>query len=628
MNPFFKRFFSSLSSTLILATAGIPAPTAAQLAGGNAGCPTGTRENPVSLVRNGIFSVNAGTGLGVPTAPAPVPAAPDFLSDLPYRGDVVYPSDVPVPGNPFTGGGLSIQDERVNGGVIPGAPVGVVSGRGVTAPEASQLGVGIDAIPTYLYSNPNLNTAGVPVTIPPQPPGFPAPVIWRQTLTVAPSTVYNFKALFFNLLQPGAPGLNPRIRLQVGPGNIQTPQAIAVGDGSPIPGYPTVANIRQAWIPVQFSFTTLPGQTTIELRIVDETQNISGDDFGLTAIGLRECLPNIGVAKQAGTAIANADGTFTIPYQVTVRNLAPAVGFPDPYLLNNVQLRDNLAATFANATLLRIDNLQSPTLAVNPGFNGTTDTRLLQENVNALPASAEAFVRFNVTIRPGTGTGGRGPYENTVEAVANTISGIRVLDRSNDGTNTDPDGDGDPSNNNTPTIVTLPDSPSSTNQGNLILVKRLTAAIRDGAPLPDVNFSQTVDDPTTPADTDPAWGQSVFAGFPVGATTLPSGNALRSGDQVEYTIYFLSNGTAPATDVSLCDAIPEGTTLIPGSPQVQLGTAIAPGGTVFSPLEPLPPNHPCSDPRNPNGAVIFTLGDLPNTPPNNGGFVRFRVRIN
>jgi uncharacterized repeat protein (TIGR01451 family) len=557
--------------------------------------------------------------LGIAIAPQPVTNFPqiNFGSNLPYRGDAVYPTD-PI-------GGISIQDEQFNGGAIPGAPAGVVSGRGVTAAEAAQVGVGTGAISTYLYSNPNLNTAGIPTTIPPQPPGFPPPVIWSQTIAVAPTTVYNFKALFFNLLLPNTPGLNPSIRLRVGPSNVQTPIALVVGNGAPIPGFPGIANIRQAWIPVQFSFVTSPGQTTALLQIVSETQNVSGDDFGMTAVGVRECVPNIGVAKQAGTPVPTANDTFTIPYTVRVRNFAPPSGAPDPYALNNVQLTEDLTTTFANATIISVTDLQSPTLVVNAGFNGTTEQRLLQPGANTLGAGVEATVTFNVTIRPGTGPNGQGPFENVVIATANTDSGVQVSDRSNDGVNPDPDNDGNPNNNDNPTLVSL--SPSG--RANVVLVKRITNVIRAGGTLPGINFGEFVDDPTTMSDNDPGWAQFRPPGAPVGVFSISDTNPLRSGDEVEYTVYFLSNGSEVARETSICDLIPPGTTLIVNTNQVRLGAA-APtsAGTVFSPLAPLPANNPCPDQRNPNGAVIFDLGNLANTPTNNVGFARFRVRIN
>lgn len=641
MNRPLRTLTCLLSSGVLLNSNFLLLSAQAQVVGSNAGCPPGTREGPVNLVRNGTFTTNAGTGTAVPTAPAPVPAGLAFTSDLPYRGDVVYPSDDPVPGNAFGGGGLSIQDDRFNNGDIPFLPPAlqnVVRGRGVNAAEAALFGLDPVAIPNYLYSNPNLNTAGQPVTIPPAAPGTPPPVIWRQEVVVAPNTVYNFEALFFNLLLPGAPGVDPQIRLRLNfpafPGDSsQTPIPIVVGDGSPIPGFPNVQNTRQSWIPVQFSRPTpnAPLGTPIvaQLEIVDEAQNVVGDDFGLTAIGIRECIPNIGVAKQASPPVANADGTFTIPYTVTVRNLAPAVGTPDPYTLNNVQLTENLAPTFANATIVAVGAPQSQTLAVNPGFNGTTDQSLLQPNVNSLAASTQGTVTFTVTIRPGAGQGGRGPFQNTVVATGSTNSGIPVRDDSNDGQNVDPDGDGDGNNNDNPTEVELPPPGGPQGQGGVVLVKRITNVTRGGATLPGVNFGGFIDDPGSTDDNNPAWAQLVPPSAPVGIINLPNDNPVRSGDEVEYTVYFLSAGSAPALSASICDPIPVGTSLVSDTAQVRLGNnPIGRGGTIFTPLAPLPDNNACPDQRNPNGAVIFDLGDVPNTPTNNVGLVRFRVRVN
>ncbi|EKQ68751.1 conserved repeat protein [Leptolyngbyaceae cyanobacterium JSC-12] len=600
-------------------------PTRAQIAGGNTGCPIGTRESRTNRIRNGNFTINAGTGLGVQTPPAPVPTVVDFFSDLPYRGDAVYPSDVADGANLFGGGGISIQDERFNSGQIPNALPGIVSGRGVTVEEATRVGLDPDAIPTYLYSNPSLNTAGQPTTIPPAPPGTPPPVLWSQTVNVSPNTVYNFEALFFNLLLPGAPGLDPQIRLQAN--GVQTADAIVVGDGSPLPGFPNIPNVRQAWVPVQFQFTTSPGQTSLQLRIVDETQNIVGDDFGVTAISLRECLPNLGVAKQAGTPVRNADGTFTIPYTVSATNLAPVVGIPDPYLLSNVQLTENLATTFANATIVSVSQPQSQTFTVNPGFNGTTDTQLLQSGVNTLGAGATGSVSFSVTILPPSLPQ---TYTNTAVGTGTTSTGDSVQDQSNNGANPDPDGDGNPSNNNDLTTVTVPPEPfPPTGQGAFLLVKRITNITRGGVSLAGNNFAAFVDDPTTINDNAPGWVQLNPPGAPIGLINASNTAPLQTGDEVEYTVYFLSSGLAPVIDVNICDLIPPGTTLIPATNVIRLGNREAvSGGTVFTPLAPLPDNNSCLDQRNPNGAIIFNLGNVSNLPSDNVGFVRFRVRVN
>jgi uncharacterized repeat protein (TIGR01451 family) len=604
-----------ISPVLLLAS-----PVRAQTAISNDGCPVGTREGIGNFVRNPNFTNNAGTGPGVRTPANPPPFAPfpagiDVINDpdgLPYRGDAVYPDDT-------GGGGLSIQNDQFP---IAGVPSAIVAGRGVRSDEAAQAGIGPTAIPTYLYSNPNLRQSGASSFV-----GVP-PVIWGQNISgLSGNTVYNFKALFYNLLLPGAPGVPPQIRLQVAtfgstlatPQIIQTSTAIVVGEGAPIPGFSGIPNVRQAWIPVQFSFRTLPGQTSLQLRIVDEAQNIIGDDFGVTAIGLRECIPNIGVAKRAGTPSQNADGSFTIPYSIVVRNLAPA-GVPDPYVLNNLQLAEDLGVTFAGTTIVSVGNLQSPTLVVNPNFNGTNNTLLLQPNVNSLPAGDSATVNFSVTILPTTNPG---PYTNTVLATATSNSGTNVIDRSTDGAVPDPDGDGNAGNNESPTVVALP------GLANIVLVKRITNITRNGVPLAGVNFATFVDDPNTTDDNNSGWAQLLPQGAPTGVLTLSNNVLARAGDEVEYTVYFLSNGAIPALAANICDPIPPGTTFIPTTAQLQIGTNL-PGssGTFFSPLAPLPANNSCADQRNPNGALIFNLGDVVNTPTDNVGLVRFRVQIN
>lgn len=183
----------------------------------------------------------------------------------------------------------------------------------------------------------------------------------------------------------------------------------------------------------------------------------------------------------------------------------------------------------------------------------------------------------------------------------------------------------DPNSTPNNSVPTEDDQATATlGQPNLRLVKRITAATRSGVP---TTFTDFVDDPTDPNDTVPGWTQAQFS--PVGVPNIPSSQPLRSGDEVEYTIYFLSDGSQPALDVSLCDQVPPLTTLIAGSPVVQQGNANpAPGGAVFSALAPLPSGNSCQEQTNPNGSVIFTFPQISNAAGSNFGFVRIRVRIN
>jgi uncharacterized repeat protein (TIGR01451 family) len=164
-----------------------------------------------------------------------------------------------------------------------------------------------------------------------------------------------------------------------------------------------------------------------------------------------------------------------------------------------------------------------------------------------------------------------------------------------------------------------------TGAANLVLVKRITDITRGGAPLPGVNFAEVINDPTSSNDDDPGWAQIPLTGI----ITLPVTNPVRSNDEVTYTVHFLSNGAAPALDVSICDLISGGTTFISGSLQYKNANADpVPVGTFFTPLAPLPVNNSCPIQTNPNGAAIVDLGTVSNLAGNNFGFIRFRVRIN
>jgi uncharacterized repeat protein (TIGR01451 family) len=580
MHAVLKTGAAIASSSLLLQSSllFLAGPLQAQTFEGTVGCPPGTREGERNFVQNGFFT--QGNSL--------------FLSDLPYRGDNVYPDD-PV-------GGISVQDlpyptyfPTVNAIPFPG-----------DTPGPGQLFTAVPPSDTFLYSNPNQNQAGSSA--------FPDPIIWRQNIAgLAPNGSYNFSAYFLNLLLPGVAAGDPIIRFSAGPIGGNDNQFVPTGAGSPVVQ-------RQQWRRVQGVFRTDPNQTSLELRIVDQANTVNGDDFGFTAVGLRECLPLIGVAKQAGTPRQNADNSFTIPYTVTVQNMAPATSVAAEYALSNVQLQEDLGTAFRDATIVRVGNVQSQTLAVNPNFNGTSDQNLLR-GTDTLRADVTATVSFEVTILPGTGANGFGPFENTVLATGRSPGGETTRDRSNDGTNPDPDGDRNPGGpgEDTPTVVLL-------TPARFFLSKRITAITRNGAPLPGVNVNQLVI--VNSNDQLPGWSALRPQGGPVGIAGL-NNILLQGNDEVEYTIYFLSDGRSPALDVRICDAISPGTRFITDSNRVQLGatTPLRRGGTFYSPLAPLPNDNGCRDQSNGNGSLIFDLGTVPNTTPDNVGFVRFRVRI-
>ncbi|MEM7553215.1 MAG: SdrD B-like domain-containing protein [Cyanobacteria bacterium P01_A01_bin.84] len=171
---------------------------------------------------------------------------------------------------------------------------------------------------------------------------------------------------------------------------------------------------------------------------------------------------------------------------------------------------------------------------------------------------------------------------------------------------------------------------------NLRLVKRITNVVRNGQAIGG-NFSSFIDDPND--DDDNVLNNSSQTS-PVGVPQLET--PVRSGDEVEYTVYYLTEGGDPLENVRLCDLIPLRTSFSPNAFGNATGIALRQGadnstfsnaqdgdrGTFYSPLTPLsgqPGGDACSNQSNPNGAVVLNIGTI--TPSDNFGFFRFRVRI-
>ena len=95
------------------------------------------------------------------------------------------------------------------------------------------------------------------------------------------------------------------------------------------------------------------------------------DENDPTPVSFTE-IPAIGAAKRLASApTANPDGTYIVVYDILVKNL----GF---VALNNVQVTDDLAATFAAAGGFAVQGppvitapAPPPAYSVNAGYNGS-----------------------------------------------------------------------------------------------------------------------------------------------------------------------------------------------------------------------------------------------------------------
>ncbi len=155
-------------------------------------------------------------------------------------------------------------------------------------------------------------------------------------------------------------------------------------------------------------------------------------------------LPEIGVAKELDSAVRESYGIYQVTFQIRVDNLGNVP-------LTNVQVTENLATTFALATSFSVLSVTSPTLTVNPGFNGAGDTNLLAAG-NTLAVGASGTITLTLRVVSSY----LGPFTNQVTAQGDTPAGPPVTDVSQDGADSDPNADGDAGDNNVPTVFSLP----------------------------------------------------------------------------------------------------------------------------------------------------------------------------
>jgi uncharacterized repeat protein (TIGR01451 family) len=210
----------------------------------------------------------------------------------------------------------------------------------------------------------------------------------------------------------------------------------------------------------------------------------------------------------------------------------------------------------------------------------------------------------------------------------------------------------------------------------LNLVKRITAI--NGTPItgyiagtPDLVAGNDATDLKWPGSANftatPQYLRGAIACTNASGTDCNSIRGAKPGDLVEYTIYFLANGTDNLRNVKICDRIPTNTTFQTGTYDATLGsekgillgwdnTALPDPttltGTValtnaigdgpdkgnFVPAGTSLPNPPCGSDANTNGGVVVDVVSGPTTtvpiatgsgvPINSYGFVRFNVRVN
>jgi fimbrial isopeptide formation D2 family protein/uncharacterized repeat protein (TIGR01451 family) len=311
---------------------------------------------------------------------------------------------------------------------------------------------------------------------------------------------------------------------------------------------------------------------------------------------------------------------------------------------NNISLRTNYTGTgsttaIAGGTLRKGDTVTIKFAATINADNGGT----------AIPNQARAT--FSKTGSPAT------PILGTVftdadaaGATANPPTpGVPFFQTADDGlaNGNDPTTTAD----DDPTLITVvPASPPK-----LRLVKRLTAIqatilpdyidVVNGVGDTDDNAATWVNPSVTAVRSDSMGTTANFSNYLKGivdGALLPSDQRPKPNDEVEYTIYFLSDGGKPANNVSLCDFVPANTTFVPSSIQLVIGsgapvlvtdttTTDSDGGFYNSSTITFP--AACTGGTNNNqGAIVVNVGNVVNaTSPgtaNSYGYIRFRAKVN
>jgi len=202
----------------------------------------------------------------------------------------------------------------------------------------------------------------------------------------------------------------------------------------------------------------------------------------------------------------------------------------------------------------------------------------------------------------------------------------------------------------TQTLTSLNIVAPNSNTANLLLVKRITS-VNGQTNYNGQDFTQLVHYGVSPHDTDdtnPNWPANYLKGLITPSTVQP-------GDELEYTIYFLSSGKDAINNGNICDLVPVNSTFVANTftgktPNTGLsgadqGIALAIGSTTptayltnpadsdngrfYVPNDSTTPSY-CGS--NTNGAIQVTIPSIPaatasGSPSNSYGFIRFHAKV-
>lgn len=362
---------------------------------------------------------------------------------------------------------------------------------------------------------------------------------------------------------------------------------------------------------------------------VGQVSQFTATDDPYAAVNDTSCLPLLTVVKTTTTPTTTAGGKAT--YKIAVSN---GTGRSDAI---DVNISDVLPTGFTYEATVGTPTLSggaTRTSTTNPTAGATSPVW----DKFTIPANGKVEITFTVNVGSNVAAG---KYDNPAKAeyldpARTTATGTTSATYN--------------STSSTGEDVTIANNPK------LLLVKRITA-------INNVNLNQFVDDTTSAKkddDNDPKWPapKDINSGISTYLRGVIDGSKVKPGDDLEYTVYFLSSGNTPIKNVSICDLVPANTTffkdpsksgsdiaLTIGSTNTNLTNAVdSDRGQFIQPntqasgscnkaafSNPTPP-PPLPAAQNLTGAVVVDVvtgaTTLPDTPSGFAyGFIRFHVKV-
>lgn len=251
--------------------------------------------------------------------------------------------------------------------------------------------------------------------------------------------------------------------------------------------------------------------------------NLSADTDATGYLFAEIPMPRIGLAKSAGAVTDNHDGTYDVEFRLTVVNYGATP-------LQNVQVSDTIAIagpqSLGTYTSSPVPSAGQYTIVGAPAVSNQTNgasltpvaagvftgsgagSALLVPATSSLPNFAAgnrstATISFRVRFFPTT----PGPFENTAIASGESPKGDPATDDSVDGLNPDPNGNGNPNDEESPTIINLSGQ-------TIALAKRLVGVVQTGEKRFDIAYSLIVGNPGSITATNVQVTDDLVATFP------------------------------------------------------------------------------------------------------------------